>query len=69
VDFKADMDKLLKRLAEMPPAEGFERVYYAGLIEHEEIEQRKEHGIPYHREVVEWFNNTAGELELDYHLP
>ena len=68
-DFKADMDKLLGRLASMKPIAGQERVYYAGLIEHEEEQIRKEQGIPYHREVVEWFNQAAGELELNYSLP
>ena len=68
-EFKADMDKLLGRLASMKPIAGQERVYYAGLIEHEEEQIRKEQGIPYHREVVEWFNQAAGELELNYSLP
>ena len=68
-DFKADMDKLLERISTMKPIAGQERVYYAGLIEHEEVKIRKEHGIPYHREVVDWFNKAAGELELNYSLP
>ena len=58
-----------ERISEMQPAPGQERVYYAGLIEHEEVEKRKRHGIPYHREVVEWFNTTANELELNLALP
>ena len=69
VDFKSDMDKLLERLSTMKPAAGHERVYYAGLIEHEETIKRKRDGIPYHREVVEWFNTAAGELELNFSLP
>ena len=36
--FKDDMDALLKKLSDMKPAPGHERVYYAGLIEHEEAE-------------------------------
>lgn len=69
VDFKADMDKLLERLSTMKPASGHERVYYAGLIEHEETEKRARDGIPYHREVVEWFNSAANDLELNFSLP
>jgi len=69
MEFKKDMDVLLGRLANMKPAEGHDRVYYAGLIEHEETEKRKRDGIPYHREVVEWYNKTAEELSLSYSLP
>lgn len=63
--FKADMDALLGKLSTMRPAPGCERVYYAGLIEHEETARRKAEGIPYHREVVEWFNGASAELNLN----
>ena len=53
----------------MKPAKGHDRVYYAGLIEHEETEKRREAGIPYHSEVVEWFNQTAKDRDLSYSLP
>jgi L-2-hydroxycarboxylate dehydrogenase (NAD+) len=68
-DFKSDMDVLLERLSSMKPTEDHDRVYYAGLMEHEETEKRTRDGIPYHREVVEWFNKAAQELELSYSLP
>ncbi len=67
--FKTDLDRLLEKLANMKPADGHERVYYAGLLEHEEVEKRKQEGIPYHREVVEWFNDTSRELDLGFSLP
>ena len=67
-DFKSDMDALLERIARMTPTEGHERVYYAGLIEHEETKKRKTFGIPYHREVVEWFEQTALDMDLNYSL-
>ena len=67
--FKRDMDALLERLSTMKPAPGHERVYYAGLIEHEESQRRKAEGIPYHREVVEWFNRTSEELQLRIRWP
>lgn len=68
-EFKEDMDKLLKKLANTKPAPGYDRVYYAGLPEHEETEIRKKNGIPYHREVVEWFNSMSTELELGISMP
>jgi hypothetical protein len=44
-------------------------VYYAGLPEHEETVDRQENGIPYHKEVVEWFNSMSGELDLGISFP
>ncbi len=67
--FKRDMDALLTKLSTMKPAPGHDRVYYAGLIEHEETLRRKAEGIPYHREVAEWFNRTSEELQLGMRWP
>lgn len=68
-DFKTDMDRLLNKLANTKPAPGHDRVFYAGLPEHEETEVRKKNGIPYHREVVEWFNSVSSELDLGMSMP
>ncbi|MDP6666346.1 MAG: Ldh family oxidoreductase, partial [Dehalococcoidia bacterium] len=68
-DFKADMDRLLEKLADTTPAPGHDRVYYAGLPEHEETEMRQKDGIPYHKEVVEWFNSMSSELDLGMSMP
>lgn len=68
-DFQRDLDQLLEKVMTMKPIEGQERVCYAGLIEHEETERRLRDGIPYHREVVSWFNQTAADLKLDFSLP
>ena len=69
LEFKSDLDALLQRISSMTPIAGQDRVYYAGLLEHEETAKRKTQGIPYHREVVEWFNKTAHELDLGFSLP
>jgi LDH2 family malate/lactate/ureidoglycolate dehydrogenase len=63
-EFKAHMDATLRKLRETPPAPGHERVLYPGLPEHEEEQQRREHGIPLHREVLDWFDATTAELGL-----
>ena len=63
-EFKADMDAYLRALRETPPAPGHDRVIYAGLEEHEEEIDRRERGIPYHPEVIEWFRQTTSELGL-----
>ena len=67
--FKDDMDAFLEGLANTPPAPGHERVLYPGLTEGDETEKRKRDGIPYHREVVDWFNSIGAELDLPINLP
>ena len=66
--FKDDMDAYMKALQESTPAPGHDRVVYAGLPEHEEEIERLEHGIPYHPEVIEWFQDITAELELPNRL-
>ncbi len=59
---KDDMDIMLKKLRESKTAPGHDRVYYAGLPEHEAYQERSVEGIPYHPEVVEWFHTICKEL-------
>ena len=66
--FKDDMDKLLGGLRNAKPAPGHDRVVYAGLPEAEEVEIRKKEGIPYHREVIEWFESVKAEFGLGFEL-
>ena len=67
--FKHDMDKILRHLVDMKPAPGHDRVYYAGLMEHEEAIQRRANGIPYHSEVVDWFNGASDAHNLGVKWP
>ena len=60
--FKADMDAYLRSILDCRPAPGEERVVYPGVPEHEAEVDRSAHGIPYHPEVIEWFNGVMGEL-------
>ena len=60
--FKKSMDDFMTFLTETPPMPGADRVYYAGLIEHEEAQDRAERGIPLHHEVTEWFDSITAEL-------
>lgn len=64
-EFKQSMDEFLKYLVDTPPAPGHDRVYYAGLPEHEETVARERDGIPLHREVTDWFDATTDELKLE----
>jgi LDH2 family malate/lactate/ureidoglycolate dehydrogenase len=43
--FRQDMDRLLRQLEESPPAEGAERVYYAGLKEFEAEAESERRGV------------------------
>lgn len=67
--FKDDMDVYLKRLREAKTAPGHDRVFYAGLPEHEEEGMRLERGIPYHPEVMGWFKQITSELGIPNRLP
>ena len=62
--FKDTMDAMLRTLRTAPPAPDQERVLYPGLLEAEEMEHRRAHGIPLHKEVIEWFTQCTGELGL-----
>ena len=62
--FKDNMDQMLKTLRITRPAPGHERVIYPGLSEHEEEQDRRANGIPFHREVVDWFDDIASELSV-----
>jgi LDH2 family malate/lactate/ureidoglycolate dehydrogenase len=62
------MDEYLRSLRDLKPAPGHERVYYAGLPEHEEEAKRREHGIPLHPEVIDWFRSTCSELGVEFKL-
>jgi len=66
--FKLDMDMLLKKIIDSKPAKGFERVVYAGFLENEEYVKRSYKGIPYHKEVISWFESYCEESGIDFNL-
>ena len=63
--FKADMDAYLRSLLDCKPAPGESRVVYPGIPEHEAEIDRRAKGIPYHPEVIDWFNGAMRELDLE----
>jgi LDH2 family malate/lactate/ureidoglycolate dehydrogenase len=62
------MDKFLEGLKNTKPAKGHDRVLYPGLSEWEETQARSKKGIPYHREVIEWFESYAAEVGVKVSL-
>jgi L-2-hydroxycarboxylate dehydrogenase (NAD+) len=49
--FRHDMDRLLRGLRTTPPAEGAERVYFAGLKEFEHEQEAAKEGVPLLRQT------------------
>ena len=62
------MDQFLDGLKNTKPAKGHDRVLYPGLSEWEETQERTKNGIPYHREVIEWFESYAAEVGVEIDL-
>src|SRR5712664_3693960 len=62
--FKTTMDEMLKTLRTAKPMAGQERVLYPGLSEAEEVLHRRAHGIPLHKEVLQWFAECTSEMGL-----
>ena len=62
--FKADLDAYLGAILDSRPAPGQARVVYPGIPEHEAEQDRARRGIPYHPEVIAWFNGVMAELGL-----
>src|SRR5213596_508582 len=60
--FKTTMDEMLRTLRTAKPMAGQERVLYPGLSEAEEVLHRRAHGIPLHKEVIQWFAECTKEL-------
>lgn len=67
--FKKDMDDYLRSILDCKPAPGETRVVYPGYPEYEAELDRRELGIPYHPEVIEWFKKTTDELGIENNLP
>src|SRR5262245_484587 len=63
--FKDTMDHMLKTLRTATPAPGQERVLYPGLSEAEELQERRAHGVPLHKEVIQWFGECTREMGLE----
>ncbi len=67
-EFKRTMDEWIQMLESTKPAKGHDRVVYAGRMEAESTEDRQANGIPLHPEVIQWFQDLCGELQIPYSL-
>lgn len=66
VEFKADMDRLLGELTSAVPAEGQDRVYYAGLKEHESEARSAREGVPLTAKVAAQLRSIGDELGVGF---
>jgi L-2-hydroxycarboxylate dehydrogenase (NAD+) len=64
-EFKIRMDAFLDSLSSTKPADGHDRVYYAGEMEEAVKDERTASGIPLHDEVIGWFRRTCSELGVE----
>jgi len=60
--FRRDMDRLLQGLRNCPPAEGAERVYFAGQKEFEKEEECSRMGVPLLRQTYDQIRQIGSEL-------
>ncbi len=66
--FKHDMDQLLRDLKSTAPAEGQDRVFVAGEIEHELAQERAAKGIPLHSSIIRGLRELSQQLNIPYDL-
>lgn len=64
VEFRKDMDRMLRDLRAMPVAEGQERVYYAGLKEFEAEERSAREGVAVSDKIYEQLKQIAEEMNI-----
>jgi LDH2 family malate/lactate/ureidoglycolate dehydrogenase len=62
--FKADMDDMLRALKESKKAEGYDRIYTAGEMEHETELVRLREGIPLRADQVEELRQLSAETGI-----
>ena len=61
-EFKQTMDDFIGELKATPTAPGHERVMVAGQPEWEAEADYRAHGIPLHRDIVDWLRTTCAEM-------
>jgi L-2-hydroxycarboxylate dehydrogenase (NAD+) len=64
-EFRRDMDSMLAELRNAPPAEGEDRVYYAGLPEFEMEEECQRIGVPLLRETYDDLGRLGAEHGIE----
>jgi LDH2 family malate/lactate/ureidoglycolate dehydrogenase len=63
-EFKSLIDERLRDITSTPPAAGYDRVYYAGLPEHEKELDGRANGVPLHPTVVANLRDLSRETGI-----
>lgn len=63
--FRKDMDRMLRAFRECPPAEGEERVYFAGLPEMEHEWEIRQYGIPLVSKTYTMLRDLGDEFGIE----
>ncbi|MCP5149892.1 MAG: Ldh family oxidoreductase [Ectothiorhodospiraceae bacterium] len=64
-EFKREVRDFAEYLRSTPPAEGFDRVYYPGEIEHDNATRRRREGVELAAGTVDRLGKLAAELSVD----
>ena len=64
--FKQRLGQMLQELNAMPPAEGFDRVYYPGQLEGERRRQREAEGIPIEPGLYQELRELGAQFEVPF---
>ncbi|MBM3470950.1 MAG: Ldh family oxidoreductase [Armatimonadetes bacterium] len=68
-EFARRVDQLIREIRSLPPAEGYDRVYLPGEIEHERTLEYMRDGIPLPDHVIEATGRLAAEVGVDAPRP
>ena len=65
-EFKQQMDQLIDSIESLPVLPGFEKIYAAGGLENEIMQERKKNGIPLDEEVIQSLKELSEELNITF---
>jgi L-2-hydroxycarboxylate dehydrogenase (NAD+) len=65
-EFRQDMDRMLQSLRSSPPAEGEDRVYYAGLPESEKEAENLQSGVPLLQKTCDGLRAIGRECGIEF---
>ena len=68
IEFKQQMDQLIDSIENLPTLPGIKRVYTAGGVEEEIMEDRKQNGIPLDKQAVQSLKELLEEFDIKHDL-
>ena len=68
IQFKKEMDEMIKSFESLPTLPGVKKVYVAGGYEDEIVRDRKANGIPLDDKVIQSLKELSQELDVEYNL-